>query len=86
MKTTNSCDSTIIERIAKQAGHLGIELADITGAIEELSAHVTAQAADFGQLQDSSREIAVYGSEIAGIAGTARSVVANARHTSEQKA
>jgi len=81
MTETAAFDHGVVESIAKQAGRLGIELADITGTIEDLASHVTAQAGDFAQLQESSAEIAVYGSEIASIAGTARSVIGDARRT-----
>ncbi len=71
----------IIERIATESGKLGIELADINGAVEDLAAAVSGQAADFVGLQESSAEIAANGSRIAETAATARSVVADARHT-----
>jgi methyl-accepting chemotaxis protein len=74
-------DAAIIERIAAESGKLGIELADINGAVEDLAAAVSSQAADFARLQDSSADIAANGSRIAETAATARSLVAEARHT-----
>ncbi|MEI7610506.1 MAG: methyl-accepting chemotaxis protein [Rhodospirillaceae bacterium] len=84
MSQPTGFDQQIIENIATQAGRLGIELADITGAIEDLASHVATQAGDFARLQDSSNEIAAHGNEIAAIAGTARSVIGDARRTVDE--
>ena len=74
-------DAAIINRIATDSGKLGIELADINGAIEDLAATVSSHATDFASLQEFSVEIAANGSQIAETAATARSVVADARQT-----
>ena len=77
-------DQKVIENIATQAGRLGIELADITGAIEDVASHVATQSEDFARLKASSNEIAIRGSEIADIAGTTRSAIGDARHTVDE--
>jgi Methyl-accepting chemotaxis protein (MCP) signalling domain len=76
-------NSAMIERIATESGRLGVELADINGAVEDLAAAVSSHATDFAQLQESSAGIAANGRRIAETAATARSVVSHARETAE---
>ena len=74
-------DPAVIGSVANDSGRLGIELADIHGAVEDLAVVVAGQTTDFARLQDSSAGIAANGARIAETAATARAVVADARHT-----
>ena len=67
-----AAEAEIIEGLAREAAGLGVEIVDVAGNIEEVSARVTQQAAAFRGLVASAGEVNESNSRIATAAGHAR--------------
>lgn len=63
-----------IRSIAKEGGDLGIEIVDVAGHVEDVTARVAKQAGKFHALRDSSREVLRYDKSMSKAAEAARSV------------
>jgi methyl-accepting chemotaxis protein len=68
----------VIGEIALEAGALGIELADVAGKVDEVSAQAAAQTAAFAALSAAAREMGDSNASIAAAVASAQSVAAEA--------
>jgi methyl-accepting chemotaxis protein len=68
----------VIGEIALEAGALGIELADVAGKVDEVSAQAAAQTAAFAALSIAAREMGESNSSIAAAVASAQSVATEA--------
>lgn len=64
----------LIKAIADEGGHLGMELVDVAGFIEDVSARASAQAQEFHALRDSALQVLERGRAIGEAAASARAV------------
>jgi methyl-accepting chemotaxis protein len=55
---TQGRDRDVIQQLAEQAGGLGIEIADVAGNVEEISATVRQQSNELHGLLDNATEVA----------------------------
>jgi methyl-accepting chemotaxis protein len=74
----HSGDAAVIADIAKQAGVLGVEIADIAGHVDDVSARVTAQADVFKGLKSAALQLSDSNARIATAAKDAVSVTETA--------
>ena len=68
----------VVGEIALEAGALGIELADVAGKVDEVSAQAAAQTAAFAALSVAAREMGDSNASIAAAVASAQSVAADA--------
>jgi len=73
-----SGDGAVIADVAKQAGVLGVEIADIAGHVDDVSARVTAQAELFKGLKSAAQELSSSNTKIATAARETASVTETA--------
>ncbi|MBP2227044.1 methyl-accepting chemotaxis protein [Azospirillum agricola] len=73
----------LIADIAKEAGNLGIEIADIAGHIEDVNARVNRQSTVFAQLRDTGAKMSQSTQRISAASSIARTVTEQARQEVE---
>ncbi|RJF83720.1 methyl-accepting chemotaxis protein [Azospirillum cavernae] len=73
----------LIEDIAKEAGNLGIEIADIAGHIEDVNARVNRQSTVFVELRDTGAKMSQSTQRISAASTVARAVTEQARQEVE---
>jgi len=73
-------DSTM-QRVAEEAGALGVDLADVAGSVEDLSERVTAQAGALQQLHQATSEVSDQNTRIAETARASRDEAAGVNET-----
>jgi methyl-accepting chemotaxis protein len=73
-----TADMAVIADVAKQAGVLGVEIADVAGHVDDVSARVTTQAELFKELRAAAVELSASNEKIAAVAGEAASVTSAA--------
>jgi methyl-accepting chemotaxis protein len=84
----HSGGEAVIADVARQAGILGVEIADIAGHVDEVSARVTAQAEVFKGLKSAARDLSDSNGKIAAAARETAAVTETAgreMHTSRAK-
>ena len=75
MNESATADSQeLIKAIADEGGQLGMELVDVAGFIEDVSARATEQAQEFHALRDAALQVLQRGRAIGEAAGSARAV------------
>ncbi|WP_417317225.1 methyl-accepting chemotaxis protein [Emcibacter sp.] len=77
--TSTLKDEDVFQAVASEAGGLGIEIADISGVVEEVSAMVSQQAQAFQNLRDKAREISESNRNISEISEKTRNRVSETR-------
>src|SRR5258707_608022 len=70
--------SQLIAAVANQAGALGVEVADVSGAIDQVSARVAGQAEAFGTMRDAAETMLDSNRKVAVAAGQAEAVAVRA--------
>jgi methyl-accepting chemotaxis protein len=73
-----TADMAVIADVAKQAGVLGVEIADVAGHVDDVSARVKAQADLFKDLRAAAVELSASNEKIAAVAGEAAAVAGTA--------
>ncbi len=68
----------LIGAVATQAGKLGVEVADVAGAIDQVSARVTAQADAFGTMRNAAATMLASNRNVASAAGQVEGVAVRA--------
>src|SRR5690242_12574489 len=68
----------LIGAVATQAGKLGVEVADVAGAIDQVSARVTAQADAFGAMRSAAATMLASNRSVASAAGQVEGVAVRA--------
>jgi methyl-accepting chemotaxis protein len=76
--TERTADMAVIADVARQAGVLGVEIADVAGHVDDVSARVTAQADLFKELRAAAVELSASNEKIAAVAGEAATVTGTA--------
>src|SRR5258706_10373127 len=64
--------SQFVAAVANQAGALGVEVADVSGAIDQVSARVAGQAEAFGTMRDAAETMLDSNRKVAVAAGQAQ--------------
>jgi methyl-accepting chemotaxis protein len=73
-----TADTAVIADVAKQAGVLGVEIADVAGYVDDVSGRVKAQAGLFKDLRSAAVELSGSNEKIAAVAGEAANVTSAA--------
>ena len=69
-----TADMAVIADVARQAGVLGVEIADVAGHVDDVSARVKAQAELFKELRAAAVDLSASNEKIAAVAGEAAAV------------
>jgi len=71
----------VMQRVAEEAGALGVDLADVAGSVEDISERVTAQAGALQQLHQATSEVSEQNTRIAEAARASRDEASQASQT-----